>query len=262
MTDISFKNKSGKSPGKLSAVIGRDSFFYGVFTNEANLIETKHYENIDFNSEETAKKVKEDLYGASHLDIKISSSMKPYLHVNKDDDMVLTPFYPAFQNKDVHSDVILDQNIVVNYGLTKAQYSFLGNVFSKEYKQYHLSTALSDLLYPYSGGKLLAILDENTIQFVYGLNGSFQYYNQFICKSKNDFLYFTLLVYKALDLDPEKDPIIIGGRVDDDFPVYDFLYSYIRNIELFKSPSLLVEDLRYRGKQHYYIDLYSTAICG
>ena len=77
----------------------------------------------------------------------------------------------------------------------------------------------------------------------------------------NDYLYFIRLVYSEMNVDPESCSLELSGKVDSDSPIYKLLHGYIRNVDLMHSSVLDVKDLRYKGKQHYYLDLFATSIC-
>lgn len=261
MIDISFKNRSGLKPEMLSAIIGSDSFFYGFFSEDFQLIECQYYPIEDFEDQNTIEKVKFDIYNIQNLKIKVSSTSKPYLHSKVDDAGKLLNFFPAFSNKDVKDDKFTDQDVIVDYGLTKSQSHFLKQVLNGTSSNFHISTVLSNHFYPFSKKQLIAYIENDKIHIMYGKDTKFLYYNQFNCVHENDYLYFTSLIYEQLELDKEKDTLILFGRVDIDSPIYTLLHGYIRNIEFMRSARLSISDLRYKSKQHYYLDLFATALC-
>ncbi len=66
--------------------------------------------------------------------------------------------------------------------------------------------------------------------FFYVVSKQPKYFNTFRYKNKDDLLYFTLLVYKMLELEPDSYPLSISGLVEKDSEVFKLLYQYIRNI--------------------------------
>ena len=261
MIDISFKNRTGLKPEILSAVIGSDSFFYGLFSEDYKLLECQYYPVEDFGSEKLVEKVKFDIYSIENLTIKVTSTSKPFLHSNTSGNTKLLKFFPSFQNKDTQENKFTDQDVFVDYGLTKQQSIFLDKVLNGKSTSFHVSTVLSNYYYPFSQRQLLVFVEDQHVHIMYGLNTEFVYYNQFECRHENDYLYFVSLVYDELKLDKEKDRVQLFGRVDIDSPIYKLLHGYIRNIEFMKSEKLQVSDLRFRLNQHYYLDLYATALC-
>lgn len=261
MVDISFKNKSGIKPEVLSAVIGSDSFFYGLFSEDYELLECQYYSISKFDDQKIIDKVKYDIFSIENLKINISTLSKPYLHSNIDEAGKLLDFFPAFQNKEVKDNKFTDQDVVVDYGLTKSQDQFLKVIFGEESRNFHISTVLSNYFYPYSKRQLIAFIENDKVHIMYGKDTKFLFYNQFNCVHENDYLYFISLVYDQLGLDHENDNLVLFGRLDIDSPIQTLLHGYFRNIEFLRSEKLLISDFRFKMKQHFYLDLFATAIC-
>jgi hypothetical protein len=259
--DISFKNKSGIKPEILSAIIGSDSFFYGFFSEDYKLLECQYYSIPHFDEKEIIEKVKDDIFSTQNIKINVSSTSKPYMHSNVEASGTLINYFPAFNNKQKLENKFTDQDVMVDYGLTQSQSYFLREVLNGDVSNFHISTVLSNYYYPYRQQQLIAFIEEGRIHLLYGKDTKFMYYNQFNCVHENDYLYFIALVYDQLDLDRDKDTLLLFGRLDIDSPIHKLLYGYIRNIEFVKSAKLSVSDIRYRLKQHYYLDLFATALC-
>lgn len=261
MIDISFKNRTGLKPDLLSAVIGADSFFYGLFTKDNELLECQLYPVDSFDNKELISKIKQDIYSTDGLDVRVCYSGKPYLHSQKEDAGQLVNYFPAFQNKSNFEDQLTDQNIVVDYGQTKDQTAFLKEVLGETHSEYHISTVLANYYYPYSSDKLVALIDKGKLHMMYANDQSFKYYNQFVCEHENDYLYFVMMAFKELGLDPKTTTLELSGRMDTESPIYKMLRGYVQNVELSTSSILDVKDLRYKRKQHFYQDLFATSIC-
>ena len=261
MIDISFKNRTGLKPDILSAVIGADSFFYGLFTSGNRQLETGYYRIESFEDQATIDKIKSDLYGTDQLVKKIAYSGKPYLHSPQGQNDGITAFFPAFQNKVSDTDSFTDENVVVDFGMTKDQSTFVEKVLDKEVTKFHISTVLANYYYPYSNPKMVAFFDHEKIHLTFAKNQKFVYYNQFHCKHENDFLYFIMLAYKEMCVDPDTVPLEISGKVEQDVAMIDLIKGYVRNVDFMNSSILEVSDLRFKAKQHFYLDLFATAIC-
>lgn len=261
MIDILFKNRTGLKPDTLSAVIGADSFFYGLFTTDGQLLECNYYKVDSFDNESIIDKVKSDIYSTKGLTIKVAYSGKPYLHNEKSNGGSLMQFFPAFGNKDLDTDNLTDQEVVVDYGFSKAHSSFLAKVLGHVDVKFHLSTVLANFYYPYSVSKLVACIDNSKLHVMYAKDTKFLFYNQFDCVHENDYLYFIRLAYQEMGLDPESSPLELSGKLDEESPIYKLLNGYIRNIDFMRSSVLDVKDLRFKAKQHYYLDLFATSIC-
>ncbi len=261
MIDISFRNRTGLKPDILSAVIGADSFFYGLLTTNGQLLECNYYKVESFDDESIIDKIKSDIYSTKSLTVKVAYSGKPYLHNEKSNGGSLTRFFPAFSNKDIDIDTLTDQEIVVDYGFSKAHSKFLEQVLGHIDVKFHLSTVMANYYYPYSASKVVACVDNSKLHIMYAKDTKFMFYNQFDCIHENDYLYFIRMVYDEMKLNPESSPLELSGRVDSESPIYKLLQGYIRNIDFMYSAVLDVKDLRYKDKQHYYLDLFATSIC-
>jgi hypothetical protein len=259
--DISFKNKTGIKPEILSAVIGSDSFFYGLFSEKYELLECQYYSINDFEDQSVIDKIRFDIFNIQNLKIKVTSTSKPFIHSDFKSSENLLKYFPAFLNKETKENKFTDQDVVVDYGLTKSQSQFISYVLNGNATNFHISTVISDYYYPYSRKQLIAFIENDKIHLLYGKDTKFIYYNQFDCTNETDYLYFISLVYSELELDREVDKLNLFGRVDIDSPIFKLLHGYIRNIEFMQSEKLVVSDLRYRMNQHYYLDLYATALC-
>ena len=144
MINISFKNKTGIKPEILSAVIGADSFFYGLFSEEYKLLECQYYPISDFEDESIIEKVKFDIYNIQNLKIKVTSTSKPFLHTEVNSSEKLLKLYPSFLNKETKEYKFTDQDVIVDYGLTKSQSIFLSQILNGNSKNFHISTVLSN----------------------------------------------------------------------------------------------------------------------
>lgn len=68
------------------------------------------------------------------------------------------------------------------------------------------------------------------------------YYNSFHYKNKEDLLYYILLVYKMLNLEPNSYPMILSGMIEKDSEIFHLLFQYIRNVYIDES-NVPVKDL-------------------
>ena len=58
------------------------------------------------------------------------------------------------------------------------------------------------------------------------------YYNTFEYSNQEDLLYFTLLVFKMLQLSTDETSLQLSGFIETDSEIYKILYQYVRNIEI------------------------------
>lgn len=88
------------------------------------------------------------------------------------------------------------------------------------------------------------------------------YSNNFIYKTKEDFIYFLLSVIEHLGLNPEDVKIILMGEIEKGIDIYEMIYQYIRNFSFVENSqnskySYIFDDLRL----HTYYSLFNSVQC-
>lgn len=132
---------------------------------------------------------------------------------------------------------------------------------SFEYK--HSSTVLVEtLLNQYQPG------DFNTI-YVHVGNASFEVvvmnnsklvlYNRFPFQTPEDFIYYLLFIFEQLNLNREVDRLYLLGNISKDDRIYEWAYTYIRNIALGDNcnPLKLSREVAFVKKQEHLVLLNS-----
>ena len=72
---------------------------------------------------------------------------------------------------------------------------------------------------------------ENTLYIAVYKGKDLLYFNSFIFKSADDFLYYILLVYQQLDLNTKENPLYCSGALVADSLIYKLLYQYIQYLD-------------------------------
>lgn len=88
------------------------------------------------------------------------------------------------------------------------------------------------------------------------------YYNQFLVQSSDDYLKYTLSVFKELGLNPKESKLVLWGIFNINSPHISALKKYVRNIAFGTKPNFVkfpkeFEDL----PDHRYFDIYSLFLC-
>lgn len=88
------------------------------------------------------------------------------------------------------------------------------------------------------------------------------FYNSFYFKNESDFLYYTLNICHTLQIDPERDELLVGGYVADDSSYLRQLKKYISNVHFLKPPA----DFYYSNtfdkvQKHQFVSLLNTYPC-
>lgn len=88
------------------------------------------------------------------------------------------------------------------------------------------------------------------------------YINMFSYQDAKGLLYYVLLVFQQLKLNPERTPLYIGGEITEDSTIFRELYKYIRQVMFFGKSN---EYQALKGMQdtapHFFIDLQAIKLC-
>lgn len=138
--------------------------------------------------------------------------------------------HPHITEKDIIFQKTLTPQFVWTYSIPLELKNLLDNYFVNHQIippiygmcKYYLSLA--------SISQLFLHITPQEIYFFYLKGKQPQYYNSFLYKNKEDILYFTLLVYKMLNISTDTYPLALTGLIEKESEIYKFLYQYIRNI--------------------------------
>lgn len=93
-------------------------------------------------------------------------------------------------------------------------------------------------------------------------NKTLEFCNKYLFTNHEDFIYYVMLVIEELQLNPEKDPVMVWGEIYPDSELFDNLYKYIRNLSLGNKPSSLSFSYNFDElPDHKYFDLYCMYLC-
>ncbi len=94
-------------------------------------------------------------------------------------------------------------------------------------------------------------------------NSKLLFHNIFSFKASPDCLYYVLLVYKQLDLSPQKTPLYIVGELVADSEIHKLLHKYIKTIHFVNRPNfyLFGEKMQESCPKNFFFDLYSLKLC-
>ena len=86
--------------------------------------------------------------------------------------------------------------------------------------------------------------------------------NTFTYHTEQDFLYNVLLIFDQFELDTERIPMMMTGRIQKKSSQYEKLEKYIRHIHILHSPSYYHYGPAFQNANfHYYHDLLSMRLC-
>lgn len=211
----------------------------------------------------------EDLLHLPVKEIRISYSMSPFVLVPEQlFDPSKSKAYLEYSAHLTNSDAIA-LNSISNSGIK--------NIFSidENFQRYLYSTFKNCLLFhsttpllefcnnrrqTFAGAQLILELRQNFFHIMYYEKGKLHFANQFRYSSKEDFIYFVLLVCDQLNIDRNICELLLTGFIHQESQLYNELYKFFKNISFasfhqyaFQSKSLIPE--------HYYISLLSLDLC-
>lgn len=93
--------------------------------------------------------------------------------------------------------------------------------------------------------------------------GNLLYCNSFSYNTVRDFLYYVLLVFDTLKLNPERVPLTLSGEVMPDSEVWRELYKYVRTVLFSTRPNAYryPSDMPSGLLDHFHFDLFSLKLC-
>lgn len=126
---------------------------------------------------------------------------------------------------------------------------------------YHSTSSLLEGVFHQGtqNSKLSVLSSGNTVTYVYVKNDQLEYCNLFTINTSDDFLYYTMLIFKELNLNQELTNVTFWGDFDKKMKLDSTLSKYVRKIERGSRPS----ELKIGGSfleldQYEYFDLLSS----
>lgn len=87
----------------------------------------------------------------------------------------------------------------------------------------------------------------NSLDIVYISYSKLQLYNSFLFYTKEDFIYYILFVMEQLMLNPDVQTLTFLGDIDEDTPLYEMTYKYVRHINFLDVDNFNVSEEFYQN---------------
>lgn len=89
------------------------------------------------------------------------------------------------------------------------------------------------------------------------------YHNTFRYKTASDCLYYTLAVFKYLNLNPQKHRLYLSGELLEESEIYQLLYKYIQTLTFAERPVAYhySEGFSQQVPAHFYLELLTLQLC-
>ncbi len=102
-------------------------------------------------------------------------------------------------------------------------------------------------------------VNKTSLDIVFIEEGHLHLYNNFLYSTKEDFLYYILFAMEQLKLNPDSQPLVFIGDIDEDSDLYQLAYNYIRNISFLDVQNYSLSEEFYSMnphiKKHQYFEL-------
>ncbi len=190
------------------------------------------------------------LVPASVFDKNISGK---YLKMNTDyDETLFDLFHHKHEQLSLYNIFAAPKNII----------EYFHNLYpGKQINVYHSTSSLLEGVFHQGtqDNKLSVLTSGKTVTYVYVKRDQLEYCNIFTINTAEDFLYYTMLIFKELNLNQELTEVTFWGDFDKKMKLDSALSKYIRKIEKGKRPN----ELKIGGSfleldQYEYFDLLST----
>ena len=238
-----------KTYHKLTLKIGLTGFSYRVWdTLQKNIVA---FQEIHFDRNDKTKKV-EEWY--EHAFFNSTDLRKSYDEVQVIHDNNLNTFVPNALFDEAYLGSYLQYNTKVfetdffthdsleAYGMHNVYipYVHLNNFLVDKFGQFDYQHAASilvrrllDLSKNATEKKMFVHLAATHFEIIVLQNQHVLLYNSFDYKTPEDLLYYVLFTAEQLQLNPEQFPLEFLGNISTEYPVFQLVYAYVRNVNLF-----------------------------
>ncbi|MDT0608498.1 DUF3822 family protein [Croceitalea rosinachiae] len=146
-------------------------------------------------------------------------------------------------NDQISFDELKNHEIVSVYVPFTNINNFIFDLYG-EFDYTHSSTTLLQSLFNQKiGSKTVCYAHVNKFNFelVVFKQKKLLLFNQFRYKTKEDFLYYILFTYEQLDLDVEHVKLKLFGTIEEDDPLFNICYQYIKKVSVFEPTHKLID---------------------
>ena len=259
---------------ELSILLGMDSFFYLIHDQLKNVLFLKEYDlpksvdrktiiqNILLNDKQLQlpyNKIKiahtGTLFSLIPNELYNKELTKPYL------DKVC--HFPS--DHLALADAINGLEMHNIYSIAEADYKVLSSYFPLA-NHFHILTALllgsKEMAAQANQETLFINVDTNLIVILLFDQEKLKFANFFKFSNSNDFLFYVMLVFEQLGLDPETQLVQISGKIIQKSKEFELLYKYIRHVQLIPSPSYYHLSQEFADIDlHAHFDIFSMDLC-
>lgn len=266
-------NKNLSHTYNLSILIGIDRLSYIISNQENQVLALRAYQSIDNSNAVPFKKLllEDSIIQAKFNSVKIGLfsprfSLVPLSLFDKEQALIYLQQTTSLQQSDqIFIDTVNSLKAANVFAFEESYIKILLECFP-EATFSHVSTGLiNNFINNFDSNN-----SKNIFLNVYGQsvlitvveNKQLVFHNSFSFKASPDCLYFILLVYKQLGLNPQKHPLHILGELVVDSEIHKLLYKYIKTIHFVNRPNFYFfgDNIQKKLPSNFFFDLYSIKL--
>lgn len=209
-----------------------------IFTEELNIIEVQNQLHKLFKKHKLGQKQFDEvtvvhrntLFGLVPKALFNPNSLSDYLKFNARVFATDSMAYDEIENQDI-------VNVYVPYANVN---NYVYDVFGEFTFLHNGTVIIQTLLNGYGNHKeaiCYAHVSKKQLDICVIAQKKLLLYNSFLYETKEDFAYYLLFVLEQLHVDNNQIPVKLFGAIEEDNPIFELCYSYIKNIVVFTPSS-------------------------
>ncbi|MCH2023128.1 MAG: DUF3822 family protein [Saprospiraceae bacterium] len=258
----------------LSILMGKDRFSYVISNQQKQVLSLRAYHLSDDKSQSFLKQLllEDSIIRNKFRTVKVGvfSPRFSLLPLDLFDASEATS-YLSLTNTLLRNDQVLYDDVellkAVNIYAFEEQYINCIVDYLPDAKFYHISTGLiNNFINNFdstSSKNIFLNIYDHYVMLTVVENSKLIFHNIFSFKASSDCLYYVLLVYKQLNISPQKIPLHIVGELVMDSEIYKLLLKYIKTIHFVNRPTfyLFSEKIQNSCPKNFFFDLFSLKLC-
>ena len=275
-TSIADKNfvKKDSLTYELSILLGMDSFFYLIHDQNKHVLFLNEFEIPK--GEERKDSIQDILINDKQLQLPYNcvklghtSTLFTLIPNKLYNSEITLPYLDQVShlpsNHLAFVDNIQDLNMHNVYSIDEKDHAILSSYFPTA-DHFHVLSALllgtKKIAAQLSEETLFINVDTNLISVMLFDQAKLKFANFFKFSNANEFLFYVMLVFEQLGLNPETQNVQISGKINKQSQEFDLLYKYIRHVHLMPSPSYFHLSSEFASiEQYHYFDIFSLNLC-
>jgi hypothetical protein len=273
-------NKKDSSAYQLSILLGIDSLVYFVFdvgTQQGLVLKTAPLDNPEKNIQGLCESLKsfferEDLFSFLFRRVRIAlpESVSAVVPVRLFNEVEKATYLEELVNDGHFSYVQHDELGEMGINVVYPVETELVATLKKQFPTGKFFSPSTPLLLGFKktididekGTKVYAYLAVEKLHILVFEKQNLLFYNAYPYAATSDVMYYTLLVYNQLNLDPSEIPLILTGNIVADSEIYKMLFRYVADIQFFTELPFIKFGRKFQDiPPYFHFNLYALALC-